>query len=791
MESFTLDREMKLPGVPLRGLVMLPGELLHFDIAREESRRAVRAAEEKDSFVFLTTQKDSAKTTVKAEDVFSMGVICRIRQTVNMPGGMLRALVLGLCRARIKDAQYGSYTTVTVETIEDEPCNPLVAEALRRRIDSSFNDYLSVTTRINAETAENIRQLPSAGQYADAVANAVFVKSNMRQAALDAISVEERLKIVLAGVMGEVEITKLDKRIAAEVKRSMDQNQREYYLHEQIKAIRKELGETEQNEAEEYMRRLKEKQMPQTVREKLEREIARFGDLPAASHEQPPMRNYIECMLDLPWSEETKDDLDIEHARAILDNDHYGMEKVKQRILEHIAVARLTGKVNGQIICFVGPPGVGKTSIASSIARALGRNFVRMSLGGIHDEAEIRGHRRTYIGAMPGRVIAAMRQAGSINPLLLFDEIDKLTADMRGDPAAAMLEVLDSAQNFAFRDHFLEQEYDLSKVMFITTANDKDAIPRPLLDRMEVIELSGYLEIEKVEIAKRHLIPKQLEKHGLKKSQLTIADEAIVELIRGYTHEAGVRELERETAAVCRKAAMDIGSGKTRVRVGKQKLAAYLGAPKYTHGAIDAINEIGLANGLAWTSFGGETLQIEVQIVPGSGQVILTGKLGDVMQESAKAALTFIKAHAEEFGITLPLDKKDIHLHVPEGAVPKDGPSAGITIMTAMLSALSGIPARADTAMTGEITLRGRVLEIGGLREKLLAAYRAGIKRVLIPKANEKDLSDVPDEVKANMEIIGVASAFDVIPLALEHTPQKTADAFIPQHAHSGAAAAQ
>ncbi|MBS6323756.1 MAG: endopeptidase La, partial [Clostridium sp.] len=714
MESFTLDREMKLPGVPLRGLVMLPGELLHFDIAREESRRAVRAAEEKDSFVFLTTQKDSAKTTVKAEDVFSMGVICRIRQTVNMPGGMLRALVLGLCRARIKDAQYGSYTTVTVETIEDEPCNPLVAEALRRRIDSSFNDYLSVTTRINAETAENIRQLPSAGQYADAVANAVFVKSNMRQAALDAISVEERLKIVLAGVMGEVEITKLDKRIAAEVKRSMDQNQREYYLHEQIKAIRKELGETEQNEAEEYTRRLKEK-----------------------------------CMLDLPWSEETKDDLDIEHARAILDNDHYGMEKVKQRILEHIAVARLTGKVNGQIICFVGPPGVGKTSIASSIARALGRNFVRMSLGGIHDEAEIRGHRRTYIGAMPGRVIAAMRQAGSINPLLLFDEIDKLTADMRGDPAAAMLEVLDSAQNFAFRDHFLEQEYDLSKVMFITTANDKDAIPRPLLDRMEVIELSGYLETEKVEIAKRHLIPKQLEKHGLKKCQLTIADEAIVELIRGYTHEAGVRELERETAAVCRKAAMGIGSGKTRVRVGKQKLAAYLGAPKYTHGAIDAINEIGLANGLAWTSFGGETLQIEVQIVPGSGQVILTGKLGDVMQESAKAALTFIKAHAEEFGITLPLDKKDIHLHVPEGAVPKDGPSAGITIMTAMLSALSGIPARADTAMTGEITLRGRVLEIGGLREKLLAAYRAGIKRVLIPRANEKDLSDVPDEVKA------------------------------------------
>lgn len=791
MEQFTLEREMKLPAVPLRGLVMMPGELLHFDIGREESRRAAMAADKKDSILFLAAQKDGAKTSVKAEDMHEMGVICRIRQTVSMPAGIMRVLVLGLCRARIIGAQYGSYMTVTVETTLDESGEPFTAEALRRRIDSVFGEYVLLSGRINAESAEAIRRIEDAGQYADAVANAAFIKADSRQAVLGAINVEQRLKLVLSTLTDEVEISRADKRIAAEVKRSMDKNQREYYLHEQIKAIRKELGETEQDEAAEYMEKLKAKSMPPAIREKLEREINRFRDLPAASHEQPQMRNYIECMLELPWTEETQDDLNIDHAREVLDNDHFGMEKVKQRILEHIAVARLTGKVNGQIICFVGPPGVGKTSIASSIARALGRNFVRMSLGGIHDEAEIRGHRRTYIGAMPGRVIAAMRQAGSINPLLLFDEIDKLTADMRGDPAAAMLEVLDSAQNFAFRDHFLEQEYDLSKVMFITTANDRNAIPKPLLDRMELIELSGYLETEKVEIAKRHLIPKQLEKHGLKRSQLSITDDALVALIRNYTHEAGVRELEREIAAVCRKTAMDIGNGKVRVRVGTQKLGAYLGVPKYAHGDIAAANEIGLANGLAWTSFGGETLQIEVQTVRGSGQIILTGKLGDVMQESARAALTFIKAHADEFGIELPFDKTDLHLHVPEGAVPKDGPSAGITIMTAMLSALTKIPVRSDTAMTGEITLRGRVLEIGGLREKLLAAYRVGVKRVLIPSSNEKDLHDVPNEVKDGIEIIPVSDAFEVIRNTLEHYPQRNNAVCVPQQAQNGVSAVQ
>ena len=782
-----------MPVVPLRGLVVMPYTLLSFDAGRDKSVAAIETAAENDGLVFLTAQKDPKLTDITAKQLYEIGCICKIKQVIKLPGDTVRVMAEGVCRALV-DGFTGEepFFSANLYSCDDEEQTDPEASSLRPLVSKKCRDYLElIGVNSLSEAFEVIEKSSDDTAYIFRLANITLKKYEDRQCFLEQEDSASRCITLLNIIAREQEFTKLSKRIEASVKQQIEKNQKEYFLREQIKAIRKELGENEETEADEFRARLKKRTFPDEIRIRLEKEIDRFATLPAGSHETPSLRTFIDCLLDMPYTEMSEDNLDIQNARRILDEDHYGLEKVKQRILEYLAVAKLTGKVNGQIICFAGPPGVGKTSISASIAKALGRSFVRMSLGGIKDEAEIRGHRRTYIGAMPGRIISAMRQAGTVNPVILFDEIDKLSRDYNGDPAAAILEVLDGAQNFAFRDHFLEMPYDLSKVLFITTANNLADIPRPLLDRMEVIELSGYLETEKMEIAKRHLIPKQLEKHGLKKSQLTIADEAIVELIRGYTHEAGVRELERETAAVCRKAAMDIGSGKARVRVGKQKLAAYLGAPKYTHGAIDAINEIGLANGLAWTSFGGETLQIEVQIVPGSGQVILTGKLGDVMQESAKAALTFIKAHAEEFGITLPLDKKDIHLHVPEGAVPKDGPSAGITIMTAMLSALSGIPARADTAMTGEITLRGRVLEIGGLREKLLAAYRAGIKRVLIPKANEKDLSDVPDEVKANMEIIGVASAFDVIPLALEHTPQKTADAFIPQHAHSGAAAAQ
>ncbi len=794
MEQTIFTNEMKLPVVPLRGLVVLPGELLHFDAGREESRRALQAAVSQDSMVFLSCQKDPRKNAVGAEDIYAAGAICRVRQTLNLPGDTMRVLVQGLCRARLTGLRNGEYLSANAQPVVDVPCEGLVAEALRRRLEEALGEYAGLSTRISADAVDALNRVAEPGAYADGVANVVFTKPEQRQGVLECPDVETRMKLVLGGVLSETEIMKIDRRISAEVKRSVDQNQKEYYLREQIKAIRKELGETEQDEAAQFLERLAQKEMPEDTRKALEREIARYRELPPASHEMPQMRSYIECMLDLPWGGCTVDNLELDHAREILDQDHYGMEKVKKRIIEYMAVARLTGKVNGQILCLVGPPGVGKTSVASSIARALGRNFVRMSLGGIHDEAEIRGHRRTYIGAMPGRVIAAMRKAGTVNPLILFDEIDKLTADLRGDPSAAMLEVLDSAQNFAFRDHFLEVDYDLSKVLFLTTANTLDTIPKPLLDRMEVIELPGYLEDEKIEIAKRHLLPKQLEKHGLKKSQLTLSDAVLGDLIRGYTREAGVRELERTLAAVCRKAACDIGDGKTRVRMTQAKLREYLGAPRYTHDEIEKQDAVGLVNGLAWTSFGGEMLEIEAQVVPGSGQVILTGKLGEVMQESARAALTFVKAHGEAFGIDLPMDKRDIHIHVPEGAVPKDGPSAGVTIMTAMTSALTGIPVRSGVAMTGEITLRGRVLPIGGLREKLLAAARGGVKEVLIPAENRKDLEEVPAEVKLQLAIHPVETALEVLDHALTRMPcprDGLKEPYIPVRPNSRAGAVQ
>ncbi len=775
MEQKLFESELRLPVVPLRGLVVLPGELLHFDAGREESRKALAAAANKDGLVYLACQKDPKKNAVGAEDIMTTGTVCRVRQTLALPGDTVRVLVQGLCRAQLAGLRAGQYLTAALTPLFDVPCGALEAEALRRRLEAAMAEYASLSTRVSADAMEAVNRTTEAGAYADGVANAVFTKSEQRQAVLDCLDVEERMKLVLRGLINETEIMKIDRRISAEVKRSVDQNQKEYYLREQIKAIRKELGDTEQDEASRFMELLAKKDMPEEIKKTLEREISRFRELPPASHEMPQMRGYIECMLDLPWGGCTEDNLSLDHARAVLDEDHYGMEKVKKRIVEYIAVARLTGKVNGQILCLVGPPGVGKTSIASSIARALGREFVRMSLGGIHDEAEIRGHRRTYIGAMPGRVIAAMRKAGTVNPLILFDEIDKLTADLRGDPSAAMLEVLDSAQNFAFRDHFLEVDYDLSKVLFLTTANSTDTIPRPLLDRMEVIELPGYLENEKVEIARRHLLPKQMEKHGLKKSQLAVPETVLAELIRGYTREAGVRELERDLAALCRKAACELGDGKARVRMTQAKLRDYLGAPRYLSAGVEKQNAVGLVNGLAWTSFGGEMLEVEAQVVPGSGQVILTGKLGEVMQESARAALTFVKAHGEAFGIDMPLDKRDIHIHVPEGAVPKDGPSAGVTIMTAMTSALTGVPVKSGVAMTGEITLRGRVLPIGGLREKLLAAARAGVKEVLIPGENRKDLEDVPADVKLRLSIYPVDTALDVLGKALVRLPSPKA----------------
>ncbi|MEN6471491.1 MAG: endopeptidase La [Clostridiaceae bacterium] len=766
-----------IPVVPLRGLVILPGELLHFDAGREKSVSALQAAIQlQDGMIFLSSQHDARKNEVGVEDIFGVGTLCKIRQVLCLPGDSVRVLVEGVSRARLKELLSAEpYFIARVEELADSEYDENTAEALRRRLKKTFKEYAQYSMKYTADIIETIEAKAGHGEYADAIANSVMNKTEDRQRILEELNPVERLKAVLKHVSGEIEIQKIDRRISQEVKKQVDKNQRDFYLREQMKAIRKELSDNDESEADAYRARMEKKEFPAPVRTRLEKEIDRLAEMPGGSHEAPSMRNYIECMLDLPWTERTEDDLNIENARRILNENHFGMEKVKDRIIEHIAVSRLTGELNGQIICFAGPPGVGKTSICESIAAALGRKFVRMSLGGIRDEAELRGHRRTYIGAMPGRVIAAMRQAGTVNPVILFDEIDKLASDYHGDPASAMLEVLDSAQNFAFRDHFLELPYDLSKVMFITTANSKENIPRPLLDRMEVIDVPSYLETEKLEIAKRHLIPKQMKKHGIKKSMLTVPENVVSEMIRGYTAEAGVRELERTAASICRKAACEIGSGKEHVRMSKQKLYEYLGQPKYTQNLAERADAVGMANGLAWTSVGGTTLEVEAQVLKGSGQVQITGKLGEVMQESARAALTFIRAHADTLGIEQDfLSHNDIHVHVPEGAVPKDGPSAGVTMMTAMTSALTGIPVKAGVGMTGEITLRGRVLPIGGLREKLLAAVRAGMHTVIVPLENRKDMEEVPAEVKEKLRIVYASEAFTVLKTALSHMPAHT-----------------
>lgn len=766
-----------IPVIPLRGLVVFPYSGMSFDVGREKSVLAAKAAIASGGLVMLTAQHDAKMLEIGAENINTYGCLCRIKGSETLDGGTLRVLVSGLSRARITSfVENDAFFSANIESFENE--TPSAAESLsdlRKLIEQSAEEYVQIIGNSQLKTTlAFVGRSANDVEYVYRVANVFLISQEDRQAILEAETHTDRVIELVNMLKREAEVIKIKRVIDANVKEQIDKNQREYFLREQMKAVRKELGEDEQSEADEFRNRLKERTFPDEIRKKIEKEIERFALLPASSHETPSMRTYIDTMLSLPYTEMSEDDLDIDHARRVLDEDHYGLEKVKERILEFIAVARLTGKVNGQIICFVGPPGVGKTSVSSSIARALGRKFVRMSLGGIHDEAEIRGHRRTYIGAMPGRIIAAMRQAETVNPVLLFDEIDKLGADsFHGDPAAAMLEVLDSAQNFEFRDHFLEMPYDLSKVLFITTANDKAGIPRPLLDRMEIIEVPSYLANEKVEIAFRHLVPRQLEKNGFKKSMLTIPRESIAEIINGYTREAGVRSLERCIATVCRKAAVDIAGGKKRVTVTKKKVEEYLGAPKFTFDAADKQPHVGLVNGLAWTSVGGEMLTVEVAVLPGTGKIQLTGQLGNVMQESAQAAITCIRERAKALELESDFyGKTDIHVHLPEGAIPKDGPSAGITLFTAVASALTGIPVRAGLAMTGEITLRGRVLPIGGLREKLLAAVRAGITTVLIPEKNRKDLRDVPEDILDALEIVYVDSADEV----LEHALMKRAE---------------
>ncbi|MBR4435115.1 MAG: endopeptidase La [Clostridia bacterium] len=765
-----------IPVVPLRGLVVLPYSATSFDVGRKKSIAAVKAASRDGSEILLVAQKHDAAIDINTYDLYSVGCLCTIKTCEEIvKGGAMRLLVNGVRSAKIVRFNDGDYLSADIEYAEDEQSDPEFDERLREKLIEICEEFISFTNNQMLKTTLGfIGKTSNDIEFSYRVANVFIVSREERQNVLEAGDNAERTVAVINFIKRALAVERVKRTIDENVKEQIDKNQRDYILREQIKAVKKELGEDESSEADEFRQRLEDKEIPDEIRKKLEKEIERFAMLPAGSHETPSMRTYIDTMLSLPYTETSEDDLDVENARRILDEDHYGLKKVKDRIIEFISVARLTGKVNGQIICFVGPPGVGKTSISASIARALGRKFVRMSLGGIRDEAEIRGHRRTYIGAMPGRVITAMKTAGTVNPVLLFDEIDKLAQDIHGDPASAMLEVLDSAQNFEFRDHFLETPYDLSKVLFITTANNASLIPRPLLDRMEVIEVPSYLSSEKTEIALRHLIPRQLEKHGLTKSMLNLPRETVEELIVRYTRESGVRELERTVAAVCRKTACDIAAGKKRITVSRKKLEEYLGAPRYGFEPADKLPQIGIVNGLAWTSVGGETLLIEVAALPGTGQLQLTGQLGSVMQESAKAAITCVRERAAALGIDEDFyAKTDIHIHIPEGAVPKDGPSAGVAMMTAVASALSRIPVKPCVAMTGEISLRGRVLPIGGLREKLLAAARAGITTVLLPEKNAKDIADIPSDIVEKLNIVYISDANDALENALESMPKK------------------
>ena len=760
-----------LPVIPLRGLAILPGEIMHCDIGRKKSLSAMEAALKKDALAFFVTQEDASKTEVTPADFPAVGTVCRIRQVFRIQGETVHLLVTGIARAKaVNYAAENPHFLAEIRYLPESEPDEVTAEALRRRLTEGFAAFAKLKDKLTREQQANVLNTKGFSPFVDAVAQAVITKIPDKQSLIEQPDSEARAIRLIQLLDGELEISKMEARIAEKIRGAVERNQKDFVLREQLKAVQEELGEGGNEDAKNYRRRMGEKDFPEAVKAKLEKEISRFEALPMGSHEAPMAQAYIELVLDLPWLNESEDNLDLEHAREILDRDHFGMEKVKNRILESLAVQKLTGNIQSQILCLVGPPGVGKTSIVKAVAEAMGRRFVRMSLGGVHDEAEIRGHRRTYIGAQPGRIIDAMKRAGTVNPVLLFDEIDKLAHDLRGDPASAMLEALDPAQNNAFMDHFLELPYDLSKALLITTANDLGTIPRPLLDRMEVIEVPSYLFPEKLEIFTRHLLPKQLKRHGLNKSRLRLSKGAPELIIEGYTREAGVREMERVTASICRKAACEIVEGKTQVTVNAQRLTDWLGPkkhrPELTKGKEDPV---GVVNGLAWTSVGGETLEVEASAVPGKGSLQLTGQLGDVMQESAKAALTYIRSNAARFDLADDcFEKLDIHIHVPEGAVPKDGPSAGVAMVTALVSALTGTPVKRSVAMTGEITLRGRVLPIGGLREKLLAALRNGITTVVIPEQNKESLFEVPQSIQEGLNIQFASQVDQVLAIALK-----------------------
>ena len=761
-----------LPTVPLRSLAIFPHMVLHFDVGRARSVAALETGMIEGQRVFLTAQVDGRVNDPGYRDLKQVGVIATIRHMIKMPGDQTRVLVEGEKRARlIAVMPEESYLRCEVAIEEETYPDPVTADAHMRTILSAFEEFAMLSDRVSSEAVHSISDIEDPSQLCDAVAANTLNKFEDRQAVLEETDVGERMFLLTSMMRREVDILRAEKRIQSRLKRQIEKNQREYYLREQIKAIHKELGEQDaESEADEFRELAEKLPLNAEAREKVSRELDRLGRISQNSPEYTVSRNYLEWMLNIPWEKQTEDNFDLKNAREILDEDHYGLEKVKDRIIEYLAVRKLTGSIKGPILCLVGPPGVGKTSVARSIARALGREFARMSLGGMRDEAEIRGHRRTYIGAIPGRIISSMRSAGTVNPLLLFDEIDKLASDFRGDPASALLEVLDAEQNGTFRDHYLDIPYDLSKVLFLTTANTADTIPRPLLDRMEVIEVPGYTEDEKVQIALRHLLPKQIAENGMKDNPPIIADATLRAVIRGYTRESGVRNLERTIASVCRKAATQIASGKKKsVRVTGAGLEKMIGPARFRGGEQVEEPQVGVVTGLAYTPFGGDTLSIEVTPMPGTGQLTLTGQLGDVMQESAKAGFSYIRSHAKELGISETFYKKmDLHIHVPAGATPKDGPSAGISMASAMISALSGVPARQDVAMTGEITLRGRALPIGGLKEKVLAAHRAGVTTVLFPKDNAKDLRDIPADVLKKIKMVPVSSMDEVLSHVLD-----------------------
>lgn len=752
---------MNMPAVALRGLTILPGMIAHFDISRERSLRAVEEAMEQDQKIYLVTQRNVDSEDPTQEDLYQMGIVADIKQVVRLQNGVVRILVDGISRAALLgftgNEKYLEaeicYCDSNADSLPDD-----LREAMLLGVREAFHRYAAVVGKISKELIRQIDQYEDLEKLIDYVTNNLPVSYELKQQVLEAEDINDRYQVIVSLLLSQVEVISIKNELQKKVKVRVDKHQKEYVLREQLGVIREELGENADSEADEYEKKLSELDAPDYVKEKTKKEIKRFRNMSSSSSESTVERGYIETVLELPWNKMSVDNKDLDHAAQVLDDDHYGLKDVKERILEFLAVRNLTSKGESPIICLVGPPGTGKTSIARSIASALEKKYVRISLGGVRDEAEIRGHRKTYIGAMPGRIVNGLRQAGVSNPLMLLDEIDKVSSDYKGDTSAALLEVLDSEQNCRFRDHYIEMPVDLSEVLFIATANEVSGIPKPLLDRMELIEVSSYTENEKFHIAKEHLVEKQKSKNGIKKEQLTITDSALKDIIRLYTREAGVRSLERTIGKLCRKAAREIfKDSEAAVKVTKTNLKTYLGNPKYSPEKKNDHAEVGIVRGLAWTSVGGVTLEVEVNVLPGKGELVLTGKLGDVMKESAQAALSYVRSISEGYGIDAEFyTKHDIHIHIPEGAVPKDGPSAGITMATAMLSAITDRPVRADVAMTGEITLRGRVLPIGGLKEKLLAAKVIGIKTVCIPKDNEKDLEEISKEITDGMEIVPV-----------------------------------